>query len=665
MKVRGGDYTAKQLTAKLQSMPPRAYARNARYLLGRPWRRLTVAALPSLCSPPLLARLTGHRELPTLLHWARTDAWPLPAEGLTALAGGLGRAFPELADSAVADAKRAVAHEFDLLGSGPRSLGAEIDWLRDFKTDIAWSPGFYQAIDYSNLDRPSDVKVPWEISRGHQLVDLARAHLLDPSQEYVDEFAAQLRSWIKANPAGRTINWSCTMEVAIRAVNWLWTLGVFAPELDDDSLCEVLSSLVQHGLFIERNLEVSEVAGNHYLSDALGLVALGAFFRSGRLGRRWLRTGSAILIAELDKQVYPDGVDHEMSIPYHRLVAEIFLIGGLLLRSANEEPGSAYWARLERMMEFIAAYTRPDGTIPVWGDADDGRVLPFGGRHLDDHRHLLSTAAVLFGRTDFSAAAGALAEDTVWLLGLDAVEAFDALVPEPDRRRCVTFPDGGFVILRSEPWHVVFDAGPVGLRGRGGHGHNDALAVEVWASGAPLIVDPGSYVYTCDVAARYAFRSTRAHNTPMLDDHEINDVLGLWQLADQAGARIDAHDETDDGALASGRHLGYTRIDPRAVVRREIALAGSACRIRDAVAAAAGRWSVRWTFADGTVLDDVTAAGATAHRGNDVFHLEVCGASAVTGGQTWVSPSYGVRRPAAYLEVELAGDECETVIHAR
>ena len=176
---------------------------------------------------------------------------------------------------------------------------------------------------------------------------------------------------------GQTINWACTMEVGIRAVNWVWALSVLAPHLDDETLDRVVGSLVEHAVFTMQNLEVSEVAGNHYISDALGLVAIGSFFRNCRLGQRWLKTGRDILVTEMDRQVYSDGVDHEMSIPYHRLVAEIFLVGGLYLRRSSADAPTAYWDQLERMFDFTAAYTRPDGTVPIWGDADDGRVLPF------------------------------------------------------------------------------------------------------------------------------------------------------------------------------------------------------------------------------------------------------------------------------------------------
>ena len=86
------------------------------------------------------------------------------------------------------------------------------------------------------------------------------------------------------------------------------------------------------------------------------------------------------------------------------------------------------------------------------------------------------------------------------------------------------FPIGGYFVQRSG-WgdgdasfagqrFLVFDCGPLG---DGGHGHYDALTIDV-ASGRPLVVDPGRYTY-CDDAPhwRRLFKSSAAHNTVTVD----------------------------------------------------------------------------------------------------------------------------------------------------
>lgn len=658
MRVRGRNYTPRELTTKVASLTPRAYVRNARYVAAGPKRRVTISLVRRLASSPgLLSNVMGFDSAHEMRRWSRGMASITPWVLDPGFVDALDSAVPGVRASAESDGRRALRREFDLLGSGKHVFPGEIDWLTDFKTGTTWPPEFYSSIDYANLDRPSDVKVPWEVSRGHQIVDLARAHLFSPSPQYVEEATAQFRSWIKANPIGRTINWACTMEVAIRAVNWTTALGVFAPELDDETLEQILGSLVAHGVFTAQNLEISEVAGNHFISDALGLVSIGAFFRESILGRRWLALGRRILMEEMLRQVYADGVDHEMSIPYHRLVAEIFLIGGLILKNCELDPDTAYWDRLERMFEFMCSYTRPDGSVPIWGDADDGRVLPIGGKHLTDHRHLLSTAAVVYDRGDFAVTSQALFEDTVWLLGTGAAEAFNQLHKSPAEDPLSVFPEGGFAVMRREGWHVVFDSGPVGLRGRGGHGHNDALATEVWALGSALVVDPGCFVYTPDPAARRAFRSTRAHNTPMLDRHEINEVLGLWQLADDAQAELGECRESREGVVTRGSHRGYQRVVDGASVEREVALSESGCRITDTVGAS-GAWSVRWTFATDVEIVGVGDSVVQLCRGGTRFSMTVEGADSIQPRRAWVAPSYGVRFESNAVDVAFSDKRC-------
>ena len=69
--------------------------------------------------------------------------------------------------------------------------------------------------------------------------------------------------------------------------------------------------------------------GNHCTADGAGLAFAGLFFGQGRDPRRWQARAWSILCDEVPRQVYPDGVDFEASIPYHRLVAELFLLPAL------------------------------------------------------------------------------------------------------------------------------------------------------------------------------------------------------------------------------------------------------------------------------------------------------------------------------------------------
>jgi len=139
----------------------------------------------------------------------------------------------------------------------------------------------------------------------------------------------------------------------------------------------------------------------------------------------------------------------------------------------------------------------------------------------------------VFARPDFKVAASQCWQETFWLLGADAVDAFSRLPADTTPERSLAFPEGGFYVLRSRFAHVVVDCGPVGFGNRGGHGHNDILSFELFLNGFNVVTDCGAYLYTASREWRNRFRSTAFHNTVQVGDEELNRFLGpdaLWQL---------------------------------------------------------------------------------------------------------------------------------------
>src|SRR5262249_18863779 len=222
----------------------------------------------------------------------------------------------------------------------------------------------------------------------------------------------------------------------------------------------------------------------------------------------------------------------------------------LLLEKHDEAIPQDAWARLERMCEYVDAYTKPNGLAPLVGDADDGRVQTLGSQPIGDHRYLLSTAAVRFERDDFKARAEGFFDESFWTLGPDGLARFRALRQVAASTQSRAFAAGGFYVLRSADAHVFIDCGEVGMRGRGGHGHNDILGFELFLNGMNVVTDCGAYLYTASREWRNAFRSTAFHNGVQVDDEEVNRFVSpdaLWQLV------YDAHPV--DAALTRGRSV--------------------------------------------------------------------------------------------------------------
>lgn len=449
-------------------------------------------------------------------------------------------------------------HKVDLLGSGPIFLGNCIDWNQDYKSSFSWDPRYFRSISYTDLGKSNDVKFPWELSRMQWMIPLGQAYLLTKDEKYAQKVKELLLSWMKSNPYACSVNWACTMDVALRIIVWTWFFHVFKESSSwEDPLFrwEFLKCLYLHGFFTSRHLEKSDINGNHYTAEAVGLTFIGLFFGK----KLWHQQGWKILQEEIKLQVFEDGVDFEASLPYHRLVQELFFFPALYRLKQKLDVPPFYKERLCKMAYFTAAYSRLDGTTPLWGDADDARVLPFGNQPLNDHRYLIGLVGLAFSSETLLSFWSGSNTEMFWTFGKappSQKEPFSLLSSQ-------SFPQGGFYIMRNKENHIFIDCGPLGLKGRGGHGHNDILSFEAVLENTPLITDCGSFVYTSNYIERNLFRSTGFHNTPQIDNEEINRYVHpeyLWHFHHDAQPIVDSWITTEEYDLFRGSHTGYDRL---------------------------------------------------------------------------------------------------------
>jgi heparinase II/III-like protein len=640
--------------------PPGYLARRALDSARRRARRPWAHVYPRLVTERALVASLGAASIDELWSDLARQPFFVAAADRDEAAAAFDAAYPDGRGDIITRAEAVLRHEIDLLGSGPRQLGARLPWHTDFKTGREWPLAYCTDIEYNELDRPTDVKVPWELSRCQHFARLGQAYWLTGDERYAAEFAAETSDWIDANPFSQGVNWACAMDVGLRAVSWIWGFHFFAQSracADSAFRRRFLRALFLHGEFIVRHLEKADLNGNHYLCDGVGLVFLGCFFRRARAAGRWLALGRSIVEGEIFSQTTADGVDFEMSTAYHRLVLEAFLTSYLLLRRHGLDPPAACWDRLARMSEFVAAYTKPDGRAPLIGDADDGRVQTLGPQETNDHRYLLSTAAIVFDRGDFQTAAARCWEETFWLVGADAPDRFARIRAGSDGGGSIAFPDGGFFVLRTADAHVVVDCGDVGFGGRGGHGHNDILGFELFMNGFNVVTDCGAYLYTASREWRNRFRSTAFHNTVQIDGEELNRFISpdaLWQLrydARPAGATMGVGPRAD---WFRGAHRGYERLSPPVSHTRTIVIDKERPRVlvADAIAGG-GSHELVWRFHLDPAVTAVVDGGdvRVSRGGRDVWVLPTLSADrlALSLEAGWVSPRYGVKVPASVI----------------
>jgi hypothetical protein len=557
------------------------------------------------------------------------------------------------------EANHVLDHCVDILGSGLTALGEQIDWLLDFRSGYRWPRRFYQDVTPTRLDDTSDAKVPWELSRSHHLLTLARAACLFEDERYAEELERQLRSWLEENPPGKGINWTNPMEVALRAVNWVWaarTLEQFRP-LERQLRADLGAALFVHARHIETNLEgTPQLRSNHYLSDILGLLVVGATLHGHSAPRRFFRKATHAFEREILQQVHDDGIGFEASLPYHGLALEIFLLATVIAGWRGHTFSASYRTRLGRMLAASLSLRHPGGRWPQIGDSDSGRVLPAGFARPASIDNLLWLGAALLGEARPDPAAPH--EEVAWTLGIDPWlrASRPAHVAEP---RSCNFPHGGFFALSAECAHVVVRCGDVGQNGNGGHAHNDLLSFEL-SYGTPLVVDSGTYVYTSDPVSRNAFRSTAAHNTVVVANAEINPFVAheLFKLRQVAHPRLDLWEERRGEVRLIASHDGYRRLEPAVVHRRSFSLdrTSGELQLRDELLGK-GRQDAQsfLHLAPGTRVRRTGEGAFQLTRDAFVVDLDWWGMDRVDVAEGWVSDSFGTREPAPALVAEVSG----------
>ncbi len=443
----------------------------------------------------------------------------------------------------------------------------DLPWCEDWRFGHRWPNAFFRQYNFYEFDKPNayDVKFPWELSRLNFVMIPTLLAVLEQDEQWPRTLNTILNSWRKANPFANSVNWY-PMEAAMRGVNLAMLVSLLAHHriADSDLMQNSLELCELHGRFIFRSIEYGEVRGNHFAAEIVALLLLGSLLRDEvPEARRWLEYAQQYATIEVLGQFLPDGIQFEKSTSYHRLVTELFLVAFVAMQKAGLTIDRDAHYRLQQACRYTKAYTRPDGLAPLWGDSDDAHALWFDVRHHRDHRPLSELAAAFFN--DPTLTSGEICSIVVPLL-LDRASCRhgqQSSSTSENENTVQYFAEGGMVCATYGENYFIADVGEVGLQRRGGHGHLDSLSFELTLQGVPLIIDPGSYIYTGDMDARNAFRSARAHNVVVVDDQEPATFFPrhMWRLGNESQPFDISFRRTKDEFALSARHDGYTRLE--------------------------------------------------------------------------------------------------------
>lgn len=439
-----------------------------------------------------------------------------------------------------------------------------------------------------------------------------------------------IADWIQHNPPGAENAWE-PYTASLRIVNWI-KFFLLQNGTDFDSgeghwpKIEWQESLYQQASWLERNIEY-HILANHYLKNGVALFFAGLYFE-GVDADRWLQRGLRILREELTEQFLDDGGHFERSPMYHSICVVDYLDVLNLAQKSHaavlSDLADEFRDKISRALDFLNGICLPDGDIPLFNDSAFG-IAP--------------TPRQIF----------------------DYAERVIGYKPPSQSRELVvnTFPSSGYYVCRKADDMIIIDDGPIGPDYQPGHAHCDTLGYELALDGQRVVVDSGVFDYEPSQERAYA-RSTRAHNTVMVDGAEQSEIWGVFRVARRAKP-IKAHINKagDDSILFEGAHDGYRRLKGKPIHKRRISYDGHR----------------NWV-----VTDELEGAGihrmqsfvhispdcALVESGSNSFRIECCGEAiatiqALSACQTTMTegcyfPEFGLSRKNLVLAFSCHGE---------
>jgi hypothetical protein len=630
----------------------------------------------------VLARVADHsRRVTWRRYCVRPDHGPARAARQRAFITPL----PATARAAVPDAaaREAIAAADAILGGAWTVLGsarpdiADPDWFFDPSTGRrAPADRFAFGIDYRDERVTGNVKAVWELSRHHHLTVLAGAYWLTGDERYAEAVAAQLQSWWRCNAFLSGIHWTSGIELAVRLLSWVWIRRLLDGWHGAADLFEHNDVAVRqvwwHQRFLAAFPSRGSSANNHLIAEAAGQVAAACAFAWFPQSGSWQRQAVDRLEEAFAANTFGDGVNRELATDYHRFVTELVTLAAVEAQAAGTPLSTSTWDRLVKSFDAAAALVDVDCRPPRQGDGDEGRALLVDAPSANPWSALLGVGAATVGGCDWwpRRDGGVLAAVIDGLL--EAAEPPTVSRPGQGQGRPALrpdhFPEAGITLLRTPPgaspelW-CRCDGGPHGFLSIAAHAHADALSVEFRHDGVEVLADPGTYCYHGEPEWRGYFRSTRAHNTVVIDGADQSVAGGPFMWTTRANT-TGVHVEHGDGRLTAWRaeHSGYRRLDDHLLHERQVDLdpASGVLTIEDRISSRNAH-DADLVFHLGPMVA-VNLVGSTAllswparsARMNAVMQLPSALRWTQHRGERdpiagWYSPAFGVRVPSSTL----------------
>lgn len=307
------------------------------------------------------------------------------------------------------------------------------------------------------------------------LVSLVGKAKLSGDSGYIVKMNEIVDNWMKTGC--NSLDASHPYTISLRITNLL----IILQYVDNKAL--LISYIYAQYQYLLKHQE-KHLLGNHYLENLKAIILCSIAFDENDIYKKYIN----VFLKEVKRQILSDGFHFELSPMYHRIVLEDLIRVGYALQQINAMEYKYVVAYIHRMTDAMNTIEKGTKRVPLFNDS---------GESVSKSNVLLTMAAKrLFG-----------------IHSVDNVELAAA----------------GYYKLYTQNITLVVDGGELGPSYMPGHSHCDCLSFELFYKGDPIFVNSGTYQYQGDY--RDYFRSTEAHNTAMIDNHEQSELWGQHRAA--------------------------------------------------------------------------------------------------------------------------------------
>lgn len=421
--------------------------------------------------------------------------------------------------------------ELDLFGIY-RENEWRMKWNAGFQTANEWDETAYSPeLSIGQREEIGDIRTNWELNRHYQFAALAKTYYVTGNVTVLEDLKRQFEDWNRHNLFLHGAEWTSAMELAIRINSWIYTLAFLQKAFEKWNRQEASDIIflqeLSHGIlgmteFVMRHRSRGSSANNHLIVELYAVAMSGILYAYPK----WEEAATRLLTKELFLQNARDGVNLEMSTHYQAFVMEAY---GLLAGQLRDCTPKEWIAQLKQMSHFLADCQGAFGETAIFGDDDSGKILDLNGRMERYYDYVLALCgqAVKERYTEETQ----LPENLCWLWDDRTKEQYRSS-PLYEKPNASCYREGGYSFLRSKDQKVFIavDHAALGFGTIAAHGHADALSIQAFLKGTPVLTDPGTWNYHLSGNLRNSFRSTKWHNTVGVADQNQSEMLGpfLW-----------------------------------------------------------------------------------------------------------------------------------------